>query len=72
MQMIDDEKEKNIMQLNEQQLIILQSIPKALILIKGLKVRRLVPMLLYCFTLSCLNVILILVHTNTNMTFPKP
>jgi hypothetical protein len=32
--------EKNVMQLNEQQLIILQSVPKALILIKGLKVLR--------------------------------
>lgn len=38
MQTIDDEREKKtIMQVNEKQLIILQSISKALILIKGLK-----------------------------------
>lgn len=62
------------MQVTEQQLIILQSILKALILIKGLKDEsmKVWPLLLYCLTLSCLSISLSLAYTNTITMFPKP
>lgn len=74
MQMTDDEREKTIMQVNEQQLISLQSISNALILIKGLKDESMdvCPLSLYCSALSCLSIILILVYANPNMIIPKP
>ena len=53
------------MQANDQQLIILQSISKAPILIKGLKDENMEvggPLLLGCSALLCLKIILISVH----------
>lgn len=67
-------EKKTIMQANEQQLIILQSISNALILIKGLKDERWMwcPLFLCCSALSCPSIIPILVYANTNMMIPKP